>query len=426
MQVSGVSFGLLLFFLLSLCREGKAQSDLLLRMQSHRQEERILQSLTVCDSLLTVAPEQLAALDRQAWKLDAIRRLQPALEAFHLRVLVRLYDQLDKLYPEAGRPWLKAKTLTALIYEDSLPEVLQPCLRQCLLEAPGEMPSLFFETYSERLLSAIERDTLGLRLDKHIEEFIFWENIALNSPLLYPTLPAQVEAYQIRISAALQRQVPSCQQLLQTYEDALRLDILQPENYRFIYTALRLHGCAVNSFRDSVYTRYPLLVDQAYAYRIAAREAEARGDYLNALRWMEVCVERETDPRFLAQDYLFLARIYQARQNFRTARLYVERSDEVYPNWGYPFLFLAEMVVKSGPFCNFTPLEQKAIYWVGIDYCERAMNRNYDLYDQAIQLIQRYQSQMPNREEVLFYGLQVGDSFPVRCWLETATRVRYN
>lgn len=426
MQVSGVSLGLLLYFLLSLCSGTQAQSDLLLRMQSHRQEERILQALTVGDSLLTTDPEQLAALDLQAWKLAEIRRLEPALDASHLRILLRLYDQLDKLHSQPSRTWLKAKTLTALVYEDSLPNALPACLRQSLQEAPAEMPSLFFETYSERLLAAIERDSLGTQLEKHIEEFIFWENISLNSPLLYPGLQEQVEAYRIRISAALQKLVPSCQQLLQTYEDALRLDILQPENYRFIYTALRLHGCAADRFRDSVYTRYPLVVDQAYAYRIAAREAEARGDYLNALRWMEVCVERETDPRFLAQDYLFLARIYQARQNFRTARLYVERSDEVYPNWGYPYLFLAEMVVKSGPFCNFTPLEQKAIYWVAIDYCEMAMNRNYDLYDQAVLLIQRYQSQMPNRDEVLFHGLQIGDSFPVRCWLETATRVRYN
>ncbi|MEL6844415.1 MAG: hypothetical protein AAFP02_14480, partial [Bacteroidota bacterium] len=70
-------------------------------------------------------------------------------------------------------------------------------------------------------------------------------------------------------------------------------------------------------------------------------------------------------------------------------------------------------------------LEQKAIHWLAIDYCEMAMNRNPSLEAAAIKRIQIYEKGMPTEDEVLFYGFQLGDSFPLSCWMETATRVRY-
>lgn len=343
----------------------------------------------------------------------------------HLRALISFYAGLDNRYP-TDHYWLKNAGLACILYQDSLAPELLPTLRLCLSEAPVEMPPVLFETFSEVLLREIEADTNAAQLTRQVEYYTFWENLVLNSAVLFPELQHQGEQYRIRMGEALQSRLPDCETLEYTYGEALNRDLLQPENYRFVYTALRLRGCSPSAFRDSIYNRYPGIAQTPEVYRIVAEEAAGRGDYLNALRWLERAAAAEPLARFQARDFLRLAQVYQARQNFRTARLYVERADESYPDWGYPYLFLAEMVVQSGPFCNFSPMEQKGLNWLAIDYCEQAMNLNPDLQPQAIRQIQRYQKNMPDRAEVLFYGFQIGDSFPLRCWLETATRVRYN
>lgn len=367
---------------------------------------------------------QDARFSPEQWDLARLQRDSVQLNRGQISQLFDVYQDLDRYFP-AQRHWLKALGLATLLYQDSLPTQVMPTLQRCLTEAPVEMPSLFFETYSELFLQELEADTTGEQLDRRIADFLFWENLALNQPVLYPELAQQVPALQLRMAETLQTQMPNCQDLAGSYQEALNRDLLQPINYQFIYTALRLKGCPGGAFRDSIYTRFPSVTQTTTVYRIVAEEAAGRGDFLNALRWLEKSAEAETHPRFQARDYLRLAQVYQARQNFRTARLYVERAHASYPEWGVPFLFLAEMVVQSGPFCNFTHLEQKGVYWLAIDYCEQAMNLNPRLHTQAVKQIQAYRAKMPTKDEVLFYGLQIGDSFPLRCWLETATRVRY-
>ncbi|MEL6588836.1 MAG: hypothetical protein AAFQ68_02075 [Bacteroidota bacterium] len=355
--------------------------------------------------------------------MERINQMDDSLRASHMRTLLNIYRFYERNYPEQRIYWLRQQGQCVILYQDSLQKAFFPTLRQCLGAQPDAMPAMFLEHFSERLLRTIES---GEGSDtKWIADFCLLENIWLNLSSWNPGQVPQAQTDRLRLAEALQAQLPNCQSLRQQFSSPLSRDLLRPEDYRYIYTCLRLNGCTDGGFRDSVLTRYPTVAKETYAYRIAALEAVDRGLHLEALPWLERSTEVERNPYFRAQDFLRLAELYRQISNFRTARLYADYANEALPDWGEPYLFLAEMVVQSGPFCNFTPLEQKAIHWLAIDYCEMAMNRNPSLEAAAIKRIQTYEKGMPTEDEVLFYGFQLGDSFPLSCWMETATRVRY-
>ena len=416
-------FALLIFPVLFFSLGSSSLGQTPQQIEQALQNGELIAALEACQSLLSTNETVFASLSPESFALGKLQKMDDSLNAVHMRTILNIYRFYQQNYPEQNDYWLKMQGLSVILYQDSLSNAFFPTLRRTLSVRPQDMPSLFIEHFSERLLRTIESGQ-G-RQEEWIANFCFLENIWLNLDTWSPEQVKQAGVYRLRLAELLQTMIPSCAELQTQFEAPLRREIMRPTDYRFLYTCMRLNGCQRSNFRDSVLYLYPRIADEPYAQRIAAIEAMDQGEHLQALPWLERAIELEQNPYFKAQDFLRLAELYRQISNFRTARLYVEYADETLPDWGRPHLFLAEMVAQSGPFCNFTQLEQKATKWLAIDYCEEAMNSNPQLESEAIKLIQQYRRAMPSQEEVIFYNFQIGDSFPLRCWLETATRVRY-
>lgn len=416
-------FALLVFPVLLFCYVPQCLGQSPSEIEKALQNNELVFALEASQKLLQSNQQKFASLSPASFALEQLQSADDSLQMRHMRTLLDIYRFFERNYPEEREYWLKVQGQCVILYQDSLTNAFFPSLRRCLSVRPEVMPAYFMEQYSERLLRTIESGQ-G-RQEEWILNFCFLENLWLNLDTWSPEQLPQAGVYRLRLAEALQSVIPSCAQLKEQFRAPLERDLMRPTDYRFLYTCLRLNGCQASDFRDSVLYRYPLVADEPYAARVAAIEALEQAQHLRALPWLERAIELEKNPYFKAQDFLRLAELYRQISNFRTARLYVEYADETLPDWGQPYLFLAEMVAQAGPFCNFTPLEQKATKWLAIDYCEEAMNTNPELESEAIKLIQEYRKGMPTQEEVLFYGFQIGDSFPLRCWLESATRVRY-
>lgn len=318
--------------------------------------------------------------------------------------------------------WYKEKALTVFLYRDWVADSVAPNLRSALEYAPAEMPFLFVSGFAEAILKQAED---SLVLPELISAFGFVDNLQLQAERLFPERIDELREICLRIASKLQESCPDCHQLREKYGVLVNQNLLSPSRYGELYTMLRLRGCRRDALRDTVLNRVASVGQSSYHKRIAAAEYLEQEAYFRAQRLLESCLQASDDKQLQAMDCLRLANVFQQQKEFRTARIYAMRANEHWPDWGKPWLFMADMVQRSAPFCEFSPMERKALNWLAIDYCEQARNQNPKLFHQAQKRIDKYEKAMPTRQELRLRGLQMGDSFPLRCWLELATRVRY-
>ena len=354
------------------------------------------------------------------FSIQAIRDNKKDFDIPLARQLLRAQGYFCERNVEEAGFWYKEKALTSLLFRSLVPDSVAPVLRAALEHDPYSMPFLFVETYVEDILKREEMPMSDL-----ISAFVFLDNLLLNGEGLFPGKLGEFQDLCLRVADKLQASCKDCDGLRKQFGSTVEKSLLSPAEYGEVYTLLRVRGCARDALRDTVLNRVATLRLSPYYCRISSKEYLERESYLKAQQLLESSLKASKDKRFQAMDCLRLAEVFQQQKEFRTARIYALRADEWWPDWGRPWLFLADMAQRSAPFCDFGTLDRKAVNWLAIDYCETATNRNPKLFHQAQERIQNYKKAMPSKEEVLFNGLQMGDTFPLRCWMEVATTVRY-
>lgn len=397
---------------------------LFLEFQQARVRKDYKEALEHCEQILLDNPEKLPALIDQAdfYSLEATQSSLLPLSPKAIRTLLRMQGYV---YQSAGSDslfWLKERGLTALYYQYELKDSLRPVLKSILEELPEESPYLLMDTYGESLLADIRAGKLAP--SAAVASFYFWDNLYRNLDIIHPEKQESAEDLHLLLVDALSRQLPSCTELEKEYGIRLRRSLLRPEEYKYLYTALRVQACPYSSFRDTVLQRIIPLVPSPYFLRLAAESLLRQEDFAKAQRALEKALEQESSKQVKAKNLLLLAEVYALRKSFRTARLIALQADQAYPEWGEPWLFQAGLFLKSAPLCNFSELERKALYWLAIDYCEKALNLNDALSVAASSRIARYSKLCPTREELQFHGYKVGDSFAIPCWIGEKTHVR--
>ncbi|MCB9234029.1 MAG: hypothetical protein H6581_20400 [Bacteroidia bacterium] len=142
------------------------------------------------------------------------------------------------------------------------------------------------------------------------------------------------------------------------------------------------------------------------------------------LELREKLVREEENPLVRGVDMLALARLQARGEEFSQARETLQEAARLNPGWGMPWLELAELIVMSAPICSFSEFDRKAIYWAAMEFCQKARDLDPNCEQEGSERVFEYSRSTPGREEILFKGLQPGDSYPIRCWIEMAVRVR--
>lgn len=410
--------------MLPFCISGKPYS-LLQEFQQARLRKDYQEALKLCYEAVKNQPTLVPKLIDQPdfFRIDSVITSQTEIDAKGAEGLLSIQRFLADHHRSEAMFWHKHRSLSAIHFQKIIPNYLRPVLKTALTKYAGDLPFLVVEQYAENLLAEQPNDENAWK--KLIPEATFLENILLHLDILYPQntlLGAQIGE---RLFFWMANLCPDCEEIENIYDTRLINNLIEPEEYQLIFSALRFQLCPYSAFRDTVLRRVNVFAPTSYYYRLAAGEYIKKESLLQAQRLLEASIEIDTTNSFKAMDLLQLAQIYQLRQNFRTSRLYAEKADELLPEWGRPWLFMADLIHQSAPFCNFSPLERKSLNWLATDYCEKAMNLNPALSREAIERITRFRKEFPSRQELLFFGFQLGDSFPIPCWIGTATRVRY-
>ena len=419
---------LLICFLLAVAGQSLAQNSREVRQQFL--QAKLIPDypdiLTACSQALQKYPEILPFMTRepQLFRVQQLQEQVGRLSETDVNTLLRMQEYLANLQEDSTITWLRQRALTCILMARQVPEQVLPVLREAVIQAPADMPATVIEQYSQRVLRAAEAGELSD--EELLDDFVRLEDIWGFIEATHEINQGNGQEVLLRLGALLEDKGADCISLSDKFYSQAVRNLLSPAEYEQVYAQMRLQGCEQSAFRDTIIRRLTVLAESPYAQRLVARELVKKNQFLEAVQLLEKIEGQESNLKRKAVVQLELARLYQKRQNFRTARIYAERANESFPEWGRPYLFMSDLVIESIPFCDFNAFERKAVSWLAMEFCETAIQRNQHMEADAYQRIQQLRKRQPTREEVLFYGLQLGDRFPLRCWLETAARVRYD
>jgi tetratricopeptide (TPR) repeat protein len=143
-----------------------------------------------------------------------------------------------------------------------------------------------------------------------------------------------------------------------------------------------------------------------------------------AARYYKQAIEMQNDNIEKANYYLELGDVTRRLGNYSQARTYALNSIELNPANGYPYLLIGNIYAASSKSCGEDDFEQKTVYWAAVDKFAKAKSIDPELASDANKFIEAYRPHFPDTETIFFYGLKVGDTYTVGCWINEATTVR--
>ena len=221
-------------------------------------------------------------------------------------------------------------------------------------------------------------------------------------------------------------QVASCDNLIQLFGPRYDAD---PQNLDLAKNIVKMmsvtEGCTDNDlFLNAVTTMYTLEPSHTSAYFLY-KLYSSRGDVDNAIKYMEEAIAAETSDSEVDANYSFelAAFCYKNGRNpkaIECAQKAIELSDAVD---GKAYMLIG--TIWGGIVCTGNEIEQRAKYWVAVDYMNKAKNADATLAEDANNYIKQYSAYYPQTAEAFMYDVTDGQSYTVSCaGLRANTTVR--
>ena len=168
--------------------------------------------------------------------------------------------------------------------------------------------------------------------------------------------------------------------------------------------------------------------------RRLADYAKADGQNRMALQYLTEALEIVENPDVEKNLLLEISEIYQNEGNLQTARSYARRAIQIDSSWGQPYIRISDIYAAAIRQCTSSrqiERDDRTVYWLVIEYLERARNNDPSTASTVNRRIQSYQPVMPSAEDKFFRGWETGDSFHIgsnvgECyaWIDETTTVR--
>lgn len=161
-----------------------------------------------------------------------------------------------------------------------------------------------------------------------------------------------------------------------------------------------------------------------WAWRTWAEQSYNEGEFEKARDQVLKGAELESDSVLKADFYVFAGNIEQRLGRYRNARKWYRKARQSAPDWPLPYLELARLYIFSAKQCSWSSFDQKAVYWLALDEVQAIKERQSEPSPEISEAYFEYQQHLPSADELRFQGLQLGDTWPIRCWMNTVTTVR--
>ncbi len=147
-------------------------------------------------------------------------------------------------------------------------------------------------------------------------------------------------------------------------------------------------------------------LDPSYQTVTALGEyAMGHANYQEAIKYFEEALNKTDDPNKSKRIYLNLANAEFNLDNLQQARNYAQQAINIDPDWGRPYLQIASIYARVVNNCtNGRDLtsDDRAVYWLVLDYAQKAKRVDPSVSSRANTLLQIYRPVTPTQQDIFF------------------------
>ena len=176
-------------------------------------------------------------------------------------------------------------------------------------------------------------------------------------------------------------------------------------------------------------------IDPSFENTSALAEfAVNNANYSNALKYLKEALQKAPSDEAKAQTALKISDTYLNTGQLQEARRYARQAANLDSDWGRPYIQIASVYAQAVNQCTSgrkMTREDKVVYWLVLDYLDRARRVDQQVTNTVQRQYQSYQPVTPTTEEKFFKGWEEGDEIAVNSslnscygWINETTRVR--
>ncbi len=219
--------------------------------------------------------------------------------------------------------------------------------------------------------------------------------------------------------------IQDCDVIANVLSDRVDTAEADPKLLQVAANLLSSSGCVNSPFYASVNEALlKLSPDAGRAYELARYNIK-KEQYAKAAGYLTQAINAEDDPAQKATYQYQLALIDATKlEKYQEARDEALKAIENKPGWGEPYFVIASAYISGVGSCGGEDFDKKAIYWLAVDYCQKAKQVDNTSEQKANELISQYKSNYPSVEDSFFRSLKEGDVYRFNCWIKESTTVK--
>lgn len=157
------------------------------------------------------------------------------------------------------------------------------------------------------------------------------------------------------------------------------------------------------------------------------------GDNKSSINFLNEALKIAVTSEDKAKVYFDLADSYLLLEDLKKARDMAKKAISENSKWGQPYIKLASIYAQAVSQCAAANMERedKAVYWLVLDYLDKAKQVDSEVTSLVNNLYKSYQPVTPNAEEKFFKGWKKGDPIKIdkslrACyeWIGESTSIR--
>ena len=342
---------------------------------------------------------------------------------------IKHFDRQGYVLGRKGTTWLKYKVLEGNLEGDEQIEALKSgyaWINQSVDEQgnESELPVLVLLMQTSRALfklGALPKETVVINYEKC--------NSIVNYNLENETDADKLERVN-RVQAAIEdifgkSGAADCEALISIYTPQFEENIADVEFVKIMLRKLRRAKCDDSELYEKATAKlYELEPSAEAAFNMAHRYLKLN-ELEKAKGYYKEAMEQETDQDLLSTYYYEYGLFIFAKESaLSEARAYAKKALAINSSYCDANMLIGDIYVAASRSFEGTNLEKAAVFWVAVDYFNKA-RRGGDCAVDAGKKVSTYKKYFPNKEEAFMDGLQEGKSYKVEGWINETTKIRF-
>ena len=339
--------------------------------------------------------------------------------------LMTIYDQRVEFWPKYAVSSLNNKALDMYNYMKNDPERLFVGLNDVVAQTKENTRANIFLFQLNTAIDLFHEGTIDAE-----KVIAIYEDAVKYLGMMTPKNDTEKKSIDKTIedveSLFITSHVASCENLIALFGPRYDAD---PQNLDLAKTVVRMmgitEGCTDNDlFLNAVTTVYNLEPSHTSAYYLYKLYA-GRSDVDNAVKYMEEAVAAEESDAVTDGGYYYELAAF-CFKNGKSAQAYTaaQKALELDPSIaGKAYMLMG--TIWGSIVCPGNDIEQRAKYWVAVDFMNKAKAADEALAEDANNMIKQYSAYYPQTAEAFMYDVTDGQSYTVSCGgLRATTTVR--